>query len=372
MNRKNLLHFAVAACTYSLGDLAAGSNEIILQLTPAGDFRAVDGRPYKIPAWNIDAAAATQVINRFNARKLPIVIDYEHQTLHKETNGQPAPAAAWIRELMWREGEGLFARAELTEKARSAIQNKEYLYFSPVFRYDGKTGQVLELEMGAITNTPAVHGMNALELRAAATFGYQSNNEDPSMNKLLLALIAALGLPATASEDEAVTALNQKLSVDPLKKLRDALGQPATASEDALVAACTSLKTANPDPVNYVPIAVLNDARGQVVALTKQLAERDAADTEAVLQAALTDGRVTKGADEDAMRELAKTNPELFKKSVEARAPIAALTQSQTKGQPPEDAGNKAELTADEIAVCTQTGMSHEEFKKSKLEMSAG
>lgn len=365
MNKPNLLHFAVAACSYSLGALANDTNEIILQLTPAGEFRAADGRPEKISSWRIDAATAQNVINRFNARKQPVVIDYEHQTLHKEENGQPAPAAAWIRELIWREGEGLFARAELTSKAKAAIENKEYLYFSPVFAYSATTGHVTEIQMGAITNTPAVHGMNALELRAAATFGYQSNNEDPSMNKLLLALIASLGLAATASEDDAIAALNQKLTVDPLKRLREALGADASANEDTLVAACTTLKTRNPDPVNYVPVTVLNDARQQIVALTQKLEERDAADTESILQAALTDGRVTKGADEEAMRELAKTNAALFKKSVEARAPIAALTQSQTKGQPPAGT-NEDELTEEEIAVCTNTGISKEDFKKSK------
>lgn len=47
----------------------------------------------EVPAWRINQAIATRVIERFNARANPAVVDYEHQTLHKETNGQPAPAA---------------------------------------------------------------------------------------------------------------------------------------------------------------------------------------------------------------------------------------------------------------------------------------
>jgi len=371
MNKNTPLQFAIAACSYSLGTVASNSNEIIVQLTPAGEFRGADGRPEKVASWKIDSAAATQVINRFNARKLPVVIDYEHQTLHKEDNGQPAPAAAWMRELMWREGEGLFARAELTASARKAIEEKEYLYFSPVFAYDGKTGQVTEIQMGAITNTPAVHGMNALELRAAATFGYQTTTEETPMNKLLLALIASLSLQATASEDDAIAALNARLAIDPLKKLRETLELDATANEDVVVAACTALKTKNPDPVNYAPIATLNAVKQEVAVLTQKLAARDAADTETILQAALTSGQITKGEDETVMRDLAKSNPDLFKRAVAARAPIAALTQSQTNGKPP--AGDPAaELTAEEIAVCTQTGLLVEEFKKAKLELQAG
>lgn len=365
MNKPNLLHFAVAACSYSLGALAANSNEIILQLTPAGEFRATDGRPEKIPAWRIDSVAATQVINRFNARKQPVVIDYEHQTLHKETNGQPAPAAAWIRELIWREGEGLFARAELTSNARAAIEGKEYLYFSPVFRYDGKTGQVLELEMGALTNTPAVHGMNALELRAAATFGYQSNNEDNKMNKTLLALIAALSLQATTTEDEAIAALSARLAQDPLKKLREALGADAAANEDVLVAACTTLKNKNPDPANYAPISVMNDLKTQVAALTSKLAARDEADVNASITAALSDGRLLP-AQEAWARDLGKTNVAALTSFLATATPLAALTQSQTGGKPPAKAEGEGDLTAEELAVCTNMGIAPEDFKKSK------
>lgn len=46
-----------------------------------------------VPVWHIDQAVAARVMERFNARRNPPVVDYEHQTLHKETNGQPAPAA---------------------------------------------------------------------------------------------------------------------------------------------------------------------------------------------------------------------------------------------------------------------------------------
>ena len=46
-----------------------------------------------VPSWRINAAIASAVMERFNG---PRVIDYEHQTLHKEANGQPAPAAGWI------------------------------------------------------------------------------------------------------------------------------------------------------------------------------------------------------------------------------------------------------------------------------------
>ncbi len=90
---------------------AQGENPLLrrVQFFPAGEFRSGDTRPEEVPAWRIDAASAAAVIQRFNDRQKPLVIDYEHQTLNKEKNGQPAPAAGWPRSLEWVEGEGCSA-----------------------------------------------------------------------------------------------------------------------------------------------------------------------------------------------------------------------------------------------------------------------
>lgn len=92
------------------------------------------------------------------------MIDYEHQTLKAEKNGQPAPAAGWMHALRWIEGKGLHALAELTERAKEQIKAGEYRYFSPVIQYSTKTGEVTKLLMGALTNNPAIHGMAAISV----------------------------------------------------------------------------------------------------------------------------------------------------------------------------------------------------------------
>lgn len=367
MNKKTLtpIAFAIAACSYGLPVPAADTNEIILQLTPAGKFQPADGRPMSVPHWHIDQAIATKVIERFNARNQPVVIDYEHQTLRKEENGQPAPAAAWMRELMWQEGKGLFARVELTAKARAAIADKEYLYVSPVFRY-APNGDVTEMEMAALTNTPALHGMQALELRAAATFGYQSETEEPDM-KLLPALIALLSMQATATEDEVLAALNARFAQDPLKGLREVLGVPATAGETELVAACTTLKSKAHDPAKYIPLDTATKMQEQIVALTQRLEARDEGDVDAEIKAALTDGRLIP-AMETWARDLGKSNRAALTSYLQAAKPIAALNASQTNGVAPV-ADEKTGLTKDELAVCSQMNISPEEFKKSKEEL---
>ena len=70
----------------------------------------------------------------------------------------------------WVEGEGLFGMVEMTARAAAAIDGKEYLYFSPVFLYASDSGEVLQITMGALTNHPAIHGMNPITGAQVADF----------------------------------------------------------------------------------------------------------------------------------------------------------------------------------------------------------
>lgn len=373
MNTQKHSHIAVAACSYQI-DLVGDSNLIPIQLTPAGYFTAVDGRPASLPKakckqWFIDSAVASRVIARFGTLVNPIAVDYEHQTLYKEENGKPALAAAWFKSLEWREGKGLFATVELTANARAAIAAKEILFVSPIFRFNLESGEVQSIEMAAFTNTPAVHGMDALSLRAALCFGADNHiQEDSNMNKLHIATCTALALAATTTEDEAIAALNAKLSVDPLKEFKGALGLPDTADEKSLIAACTALKisgsSAAVDPAKYVPMAVVEDMRTEIAALSQRLSSRDTQDAQSIVDAALADGRILKP-EEEHIRSWARTDIAACSAYLKSRAPLAALAGSQTQGKEPVP-GNEHGLNAEEIAVCSRVGVSHESFKKAK------
>ena len=50
----------------------------------------------------------------------------------------------------------------MTDAARAFIQADEYRYISPVFSFDPETGAVLELKSAALTNYPALDGMDAV------------------------------------------------------------------------------------------------------------------------------------------------------------------------------------------------------------------
>ncbi len=362
---------AIQACTYQVpAKTRLQGGQILLQVTPAGSFAPSDGREMDSPPWNIDAASAQAVIQRFAAATAsqPLVLDYEHQTLNKATNGQPAPAAGWFRELRWIDGKGLYAVAELTQRAQDYIANGEYLYFSPVFEYSKATGQVLALHMGALTNAPAIHGMEPLSLLAAATAAFiVPPQQEPSVNPLLKALLAALGLPETTTEANAITALT---ALGPLTALHgravaacSALALPADATPDAVTAACTSLRTASagtPDPAKYVPIAVVDELRTNITALT---ARQQQADVDSLVGKALQDGRLLP-AMETWARDLGKTNVAQLSSYLAAAQPIAALQGTQTGGLPPGGlAKGDAQLSAPELAVCSAMGLTPEQYK---------
>ncbi len=141
------------------------------RILPAGVFRAKDGRPAHLPGWKIDAEIAERVIAA-SASADELVIDYEHQTINAEKNGQPAPAAGWFKRMAWREGAGLFAvDVQWTDKARAMIAAGEYRYISPVFPYNAVTGEVQKIIGLGLTNNPALPGLANLAALSAQIAG---------------------------------------------------------------------------------------------------------------------------------------------------------------------------------------------------------
>lgn len=359
---------AAFAATVAAADVAA-DGLVEIQLTPAGAFRPSDGRELPVDAWRIDGAIAARVIERFNARANDAVLDYEHQTLLATENGLPAPAAGWIKSLSWREGSGLWGQVQLTAKAREYIAGGEYRYISPVIAYDPETGEVVALLMAAITNNPAIDGMQQMELRAAATFGFNTPSpEEAPMNKLLAALCALLALdPKNTTEDQAVAALGGLApKLDALAKLRAELGVAEDADASAAVAACSALKTkaaaAAPDPAQYVPVGVVESLKADLAALKGQHLEREV--TELVDQG-IADGRLLV-AQRDWATSLGKSDIAALRSYLETAAPIAALRGTQTQGNPPAGGQDEHGLTQAEIAVCRATGVDPKDFAAAK------
>ena len=333
----------IAACAVRLSSKSA-----VIQLFPAGRFDAPRGSFAGSGPWVMDENAALSVIAAASKRHNDIAIDYEHQLLRVAENGKPAPAAGWIdpQSFEWRPGDGLYARVRWTEAAASAIKADEYRYLSPVFRYDPKTGQVLSLELAAITNNPAIDGMAQL----AAASAHLINPQEPSfMKKKILEL---LGLDADASEDEAVAALTALQS-------RVTTLEADLAEKDQALAAASATTGNSVDPAKFVPVETVTEMQAQIAALTAQVRDREVND---LVETALSEGKLVP-AQEAWARELGKKDLAALTAYLESAPAVAALSGSQTQGKQPDGDGKPA-LSETDLAVCTSMGIDPEEYKK--------
>lgn len=321
-----------------------------IQVFPAGTFRAGDGRPYDAPHWLVNEAVAARLINNSAQKANDYVIDYEHQTLNTEWNGQPAPAAGWCKTLSFDAASGLWANdVKWTPKAKEFIANDEYRYISPVFRYDAKTGEVLELLHLALTNNPALDGMSDVGSWVQAKFSNtQPTDEELFMKKVLAALNLQAKEGATAEENEAA-------AVEAITALQSKADKATTLEGEV-----TALKSKEPDPSKYAPVAALTALQAE----NKRLKEAQLnAELDAVVEQAQAECKLS-AAQAKAIRAQTWENAAALKTHLESFPVNAALkNQQQHNG---DDKGGDTTLTEAELAVCRATGVSPEEFAKTK------
>jgi phage I-like protein len=216
MDKDNITHpYAIAVCSARIDKSRPGE----LQLFPAGEFRAADGRPAGKP-WRMDEAVAGRLIAAARQRVNPYVLDYEHNTLTSQQTGQPAPRAGEFNTLEWREGNGLYAvNIAYTRRAEEFISNDEYGWASPVFTWDPKTGEVLTLFHAALTNDPGLHGM-APAVLAALSNSYNQNQGVKIVDELLERLCYMLNLPLTTTKEEMIAQLDKIKTMMGLRRNR--------------------------------------------------------------------------------------------------------------------------------------------------------
>ena len=169
-----------------------------------------------------DEEAEALVLKAFATRGRDLVIDYEHQS-----QVQPpieAPAAGWFS-LAARDGELWATNVKWVKKAQAQIEAGEYRYWSPTFRYDTKTGRVLEVFNNGLTNNPSLYGIPAL---VAASMRFNRNQEDedmPTIEELTAKLTEMQGqLVSKDAEIAALKGSNQTAQLTSIVGLRSGAG----------------------------------------------------------------------------------------------------------------------------------------------------
>lgn len=387
MNKTKRNPVNIAAMTFAIG-ADAGAR---VQLLPAGEFKPTDGRPMPWGSWKLTEKNAPAVVALVDARKNDFVIDYEHQTQLSETNGQPAPAAGWFKKVEFDPAKGLFATdARWTARATQYIGADEYRYISAVFAFHPKTGEVQRLLCAALTNDPGLDGMDEVQL-AALTARFSTADIDPalslvdnpsenSMNPLLMALLKALGLPATeaTTEAQALSAVaslkSAAMPADLVKTLgldEKATGAEAVTAAAALkasadqvasltteVASLKASKGGNPDPTKFVPLDKFNELNQEVAKLRQANIESE---VDSLIETARSEGKCSPVV-ESVWRDVGKADIAQLKALIDKTPANPALAgQTQTNGKTVADP--KAPATADELAMCKSMGLTLEQFR---------
>ena len=337
------MKLTVAACSFEIDKAKYGR----IQLLPYGKFRATDGRPTDVEAWYVTDTNGADVVALANNQRNPLPIDYEHQIIHSLKNGKEAPSAGWM-EYFYFTPQGIFADVRWTDKAADYIKNGEYRYISAVFAYD-TDGYVRKIFHAALTNTPALDGMEEAMVAASVNLLQEDN---PMDKKLLAALCALFALKADASEadiTEKVTALSAAKGDSPV----DVLDVYAKLAEKEQSVAALSTQVSNPDPAKFVPVDQVVALQADFNALKTSV---EADKKEALITAALSQGKLA-----PALKDWAQSlSVEALSAYLEKAPAMAALSgEPQAKGDPEQKV---AALSAAESAAAKALGLSEKDY----------
>jgi len=265
-----------------------------------------------------------------------LVIDENHSTDLSAPKGGPSPAFGWMKNLCANELGEIWADVEWTELGLNALSKKEYRFISPVFLHN-KEGEIACIVRAALTNSPN------LDLPALNSERLENKNTEVSMNKTLL---VALGLPETATEEEAIAMA---------KSLNAAKNATAPQTDKTPV-----------DLTAYAPRADLNAMEVRAVTAEKQLADLNAAqlkkDAETAVDEAIKNRKIAPASREQYLA-LCATRAELEKiKNILSTSP-AIIAEPQASAAVAPQSGSVS-LNADQTQLAKSLGYTPEEFAK--------
>lgn len=259
-------------------DVSSGAPSEVL-IAPWGTVHSDNGD------FIVDAAVAKDIIDRFDAHKVKVPIDLNHET----SKGGDARAVGWITKVHAKPNDGIYGAVEWTKRGKTFVEEKEFRYLSPGLAHKKGSNRPHGLHHIALTNKPAIAGMPALHSAVVAhavtpeiwqQARYWLNlpttaTELDIMNefeKLLTQLRQMAGVAATADQATTIAALTSKL--DPNTELRIKLCStagldPKAAKDDEILTFVSNAKAkSSPDLTQYTP-------NSEVAKLTTRLTEAE-------------------------------------------------------------------------------------------------
>jgi hypothetical protein len=233
-----------------------GAAQWFHSVPPPGEYPGgrvtYEGKPVEDAVVVIDREAYDLMLAAWAARKAAgfdgapgVLVDREHFSLD---TSKTSDAMAWATDIR-EDADGLWTRWDFTPPGRDLWENKIVVNRSPVLilkRIEGsKRFRPVGIDSIAMTNTPH---FDLSALAAARAAEGQTQQGDTAMKKLL----ALLGLPETATEDEAAAAvqalLDEKAAAAQAKAKAEQAAQTAQAA--ARKARCDAFVAAHRDRIS--------------------------------------------------------------------------------------------------------------------------
>lgn len=322
---------AFLSLSFQQNQQANGQLPSRLLLIPPGTFTGRDGRTWHNPA-------PEEVIRQSRQVGRDIPIDIEHATEVKAPNGEPAPAQGWIAlDSLEVEDGAIYGQVQWNESGTELLSGKSYKYYSPAF-WNDENGVVLKLKSVGLTNSHNLYELPALNHESNHPSNQQPTGGPDDMS-LSAAIRQALSLKEDANEADAVQAIGQLKSDYGL-----ALNRAKT-----------------PDPEQFVPKADHELALNRANAAETELKAFRDKEVEAAVDAAIEAGKVAPASKEYHLATCHQEGGlERFQAFVASAPEI--ITKEPGKGGKQPESEPKSKLSADELAICHDLGLSEKEF----------
>lgn len=330
--------------------VALTAGQLSIPAPKEGEERQLPGRLLAMPWGTTKTNKGTLTVNELTLSVLPrnqatakfdrIAFDFNHNTVDAKPGDEPLKVAGWgIPEIV--AGEGIYLSAiEYTDEGRAALLGGHYPDLSPTLHVND-AGEVVFIHSLAAARQGEVDGLTLFAPVAG------------SKAAAALTALSAEGLYGDAGATDwraiAVAALN-------------ALGADLDADaegSDILAAAATLRRRLSPDSETNPDPDMTEDLK--TLAARVETLEKGGADSrrQIILSAAKAAGKVIPLSAET----IAATAPETLEEIVR-NLPAGQVPLSSDIPGNAEEPGESGELSAVELEVCRQVGLTADEYKK--------